>query len=215
MKVLELFCGTKSISNTFKSHGHETYTVDWDASFAPDLCADVGELSVGDVVELCGGTPDVVWASPDCTTFSVAAISKHRSKSAGGVLIPTSDYAKRCDEIDTHLIWLIEKISPKAWFIENPRGGMRKAAFMKPLNHLRHTVTYCQYGDFRMKPTDIWTNIPNPCFAPPCKNGDSCHQAAPRGSKAGTQALPNAKEKARIPQRFCEYIVALCEERVK
>lgn len=30
MKVLELFCGTKSISNAFKARGHEVFTVDWE-----------------------------------------------------------------------------------------------------------------------------------------------------------------------------------------
>ena len=31
MKVLELFCGTKSIANAFQKRGHEIYTVDWNA----------------------------------------------------------------------------------------------------------------------------------------------------------------------------------------
>ena len=53
----------------------------------------------------------------------------------------------------------------------------------------RYTVTYCQYGDNRMKPTDIWTNHPCPKFKPPCKNGDPCHVSAPRGSQTGTQGL--------------------------
>ena len=35
----------------------------------------------------------------------------------------------------------------------------------------RYTVTYCQYGDNRMKPTDIWTNHPEPKFLPMCHNG--------------------------------------------
>ena len=74
----------------------------------------------------------------------------------------------------------------------------------------RHTVTYCQYGDTRMKPTDIWTNHPNPDFLPPCKNGDSCHVSAPRGSQTGTQGLKNSKEKARIPIDLCRHIVSIC-----
>ena len=61
---------------------------------------------------------------------------------------------------------------------------MRKMECMQDLP--RYTVTYCQYGDTRMKPTDIWTNHPNPKFKPPCKNGDKCHVAAPRGSRTGT-----------------------------
>jgi hypothetical protein len=49
----------------------------------------------------------------------------------------------------------------------------------------KHLVTYCQYGDTRMKPTHIFTNHPDPQFKH-CNNGDPCHVAAPRGSKTGT-----------------------------
>jgi hypothetical protein len=63
-----------------------------------------------------------------------------------------------------------------------------------------------------MKPTDIWTNHPNPQFKPPCKNGDTCHEAAPRGSRTGTQALKNAKDKGVIPKELCKHIVNICEE---
>ena len=41
MKVLELFCGTKSISNAFKEAGHEVFTVDWEKDFNPSLRADI------------------------------------------------------------------------------------------------------------------------------------------------------------------------------
>ena len=49
-----------------------------------------------------------------------------------------------------------------------------------------------------MKPTDIWTNHPDPQFKPPCKKGDNCHEAAPRGShNTGTQALANSVERSK------------------
>ena len=82
--------------------------------------------------------------------------------------------------------------------------------FMKTLP--RYTVTYCQYGDTRMKPTDIWTNHPNPQFKPPCKNGDPCHERAPRGSRSGTQKIKNAKLRAVIPEELCNHIVEICEK---
>lgn len=63
-----------------------------------------------------------------------------------------------------------------------------------------------------MKPTDIFTNHPNPDFLPMCHNGDSCHQSAPRGSKTGTQGLSNHIERSRIPELLCEHIVNICEE---
>lgn len=77
----------------------------------------------------------------------------------------------------------------------------------------RYTVTYCQYGDTRMKPTDIWTNHPDPRFKPMCKNGDPCHVPAPRGSKTGTQGLKNSRERERsvIPKPLCQHIVDICE----
>lgn len=210
MKVLELFAGTRSIGKAFEAAGHEVFSVDWDESFdGINLHADIGALTANDIIERFG-RPDVVWASPDCTTYSVAAISKHRNREQDGNLTPISDYAKRCDGINAHVVELIRELAPKYWFIENPRGGLRKMRFMQELP--RYTVTYCQYGERRMKPTDIWTNHPDPKFKPPCKNGDTCHDAAPRGSRTGTQALANRVEKARIPALLCEHIVSICEE---
>ena len=75
----------------------------------------------------------------------------------------------------------------------------------------RYTVTYCQYGDTRMKPTDIWTNHPDPHFKPMCKNGDPCHEKAPRGSATGTQGLKGSKERSVIPAQLCQHIVDICE----
>lgn len=209
MKVLELFCGTKSISNAFKAAGFEVYTVDWNKDFEPDLAVDVGTLNCEDIIKLCNGKPDIIWASPDCTSYSVAAISRHRTKEPDGNLKAKSEYAMFCDKVNMHIINLIKELNPKYYFIENPRGGLRKMRFMQGLP--RYTVTYCQYGDSRMKPTDIWTNHPKPQFKPMCKNGDPCHEKAPRGSRTGTQGLKNAMEKARIPELLCKHIVNICK----
>ena len=147
----------------------------------------------------------------NCTTFSIAAISHHRRKNEEtGNLDPVSDYAKFCDKVDQHVLDLIKELNPKFWFIENPRGGMRKMSWMQGLP--RYTVTYCKYGDTRMKPTDIWTNHPNPRFLPMCKNGDSCHESAPRGSKTGTQGRKGSVERSKIPDKLCEHIVKICED---
>lgn len=212
MKVLELFCGTKAISKAFAERGHEVYTVDWDESLEPTLCVDVGTLTSERIIELCGGVPDVIWASPDCTTYSVAAISKHRRKEPNGNLKPISDYAKQCDEVNKLFVKLIDELKPRYWFIENPRGGLRCMEWMQELP--RYTVTYCQYGERRMKPTDLWTNHPNPRFKPPCKNGDKCHEAAPRGSTTGTQGLKGSKARGVIPELLCKHIVNICESEV-
>ena len=211
MKVLELFAGTRSISKAFEKSGHETFSVEWDKDFENiTLYADISELTADMVIEMCGGRPDVIWASPDCATYSIAAISHHRMREPSGNLAPKSEYAKFCDKTNTHMLDLIRELNPKYYFIENPRGGMRKMDFMKDLP--RYTVTYCQYGDMRMKPTDIWTNHPNPEFKPMCRNGSPCHVPAPRGAKTGTQGLKDSKERSVIPEKLCEHIVSICEK---
>lgn len=214
MKALELFAGTRSISKAFEARGHQVFSVEWSKDFENiDLYADILTVTAADILERFG-RPDVIWASPDCTTFSIAAISHHRRKNPEtGNLDPVSDYAKFCDEVDKHVLQLIQELKPRLYFIENPRGGMRKMTWMQGLP--RYTVTYCQYGDTRMKPTDIWTNHPNPKFKAMCKNGDPCHDAAPRGSKTGTQGLKNSKERSVIPPLLCEHIVTICEEQIE
>lgn len=215
MRVLELFAGTRSIGKAFEAAGHEVYSVEWDKKHPNiDWYADIGMITAEDILERFG-QPDVIWASPDCTSYSIAAISHHRTKTEDS-LAPKSDYAKFCDKVNNHVLFLIKELAPEYYFIENPRGGMRKMWWMQdcvlPDNGKRHTVTYCQYGDTRMKPTDLWTNHPDPKFKPMCKNGMPCHEAAPRGSKTGTQGLKGSVERSRIPEELCKHIVSISEE---
>ena len=217
MKVLELFAGERCISKAFEAKGHETFTVEWEKSHEGiSLYADVSKLTAQEILDKFG-RPDVVWASPECTTYSVAGISHHRKKNpVTGVPEPISDYAKFCDECDQHVLELIKELNPKFYFIENPRGAMRKMPWMQDLP--RYTITYCKYTtnlpleQRRMKPTDIWTNHPNPKFKPACKNGDPCHVPAPRGSQTGTQGIKGARDRSLIPKELCEHIVEICEE---
>lgn len=229
MKVLVLFAGTRSVEKPFIAAGHETFSIDWDKKFENiDLYADILTITAADIVERFG-LPDVIWASPDCTTFSIAAISHHRRKNPEtGNLDPVSDYAKVCDEVDQHYLELIAELNrmrlerglPELiYFIENPVGAMRKMTWMQ--KYPRYTVSYCQYeldrpvNQRRKTPTDIWTNHPNPQFRPMCKNGAPCHAAAPRGAKTGTQGLKGSKERSVIPRMLCEHIVRICEEVVR
>ena len=212
LKVLELFAGTRSIGKAFEAEGHEVYSIEWDESHEGiSWYADIGTITSQDILERFG-KPDVIWASPDCSSYSIAAISHHRTQQPDGHLEAYSEYGKLCDSVNQNVIKLIKELDPDYWFIENPRGGLRKMRWMRYLN--RHTVTYCSYGDSRMKPTDIWSNHPCPQFKPMCHNGnrDCHHEPAPRGSKTGTQGLKGSKERSRIPEELCKHIVRICEE---
>lgn len=157
MKILELFAGTRSIGKAFEAAGHEVYSIEWDKKHENiDWYADISKIQAHDILTRFG-RPDVIWASPDCTSYSIAAISHHRTREPDGNLMAKSEYASFCDLTNQHVLKLIKDLNPRLYFIENPRGGLRKMKFMQQLP--RYTVTYCQYGDTRMKPTDIWTNL--------------------------------------------------------
>ena len=128
MVVLELFAGTRSIGKAFERRGHKVFSVEWDHDFENiSLYADVGTLTADQIIKLCGGRPDVIWASPDCTTYSIAGISHHRKRDLiTGNLNPISEYAKFCDKVNNHVLDLIRELNPKFYFIENPRGASVK-----------------------------------------------------------------------------------------
>ena len=203
MNVLELFAGSRSIGKVAEKLGHNVFSVDWENYDGIDLVKDISQLTKDDIPFV----PDMIWASPDCTTYSIAACSTHRENTVN----PKTEYAKQCDITNIHFINLIKeylKINPNlVYFIENPRGMMRKMPWMQEFN--RHTVWYCKYGDMRAKPTDIWTNSTTWIPRPVCKNGnkDCHHQPAPRGSRTGTQGLNKSYNRSKIPQQLCEEIV--------
>ena len=128
MVVLELFAGTRSIGKAFERRGHTVYSVEWNKDFKDiSLYADVGTLTADQIIKLCGGRPEVIWASPDCTTYSIAGISHHRRRDLiSGNLNPISEYAKFCDKVNQHVLDLIHELQPRFFFIENPRGGFVK-----------------------------------------------------------------------------------------
>lgn len=200
--MVEFFAGSRSIGKVAESRGMNVFSIDYKAFDGINLVKDIGELSVRDIPFL----PDFVWASPDCTTYTIAAISTHRD----GVN-PKSEYAIKCDQVNKHFLSMIDRwlrANPELiFFIENPRGMLRKMPFMQGFK--RHTIWYCQYSDDRAKPTDIWTNSLTWQPKPVCKNGNiSCHhQAAPRGSKTGTQGKKGSYERSKIPELLCMDII--------
>jgi len=204
MKILELFCGTKSIGKEAKARGHEVFSVDIDKQFNPDLCVDILKFDKS----MLPWKPDMVWASPPCTTFSVASLGHHWT---GGrrAYIPKTKEAIIGLRIMAKTKGIILSINPRIWWIENPRGVMRKVI---RLEKYQHTITYCKYGDTRMKPSDLWTNCKAWTPRPMCHNGDPCHEAAPRGAKTGTQGLKGAIERGIIPPQLCQEIIIACEQ---
>lgn len=203
MRLLELFCGTKSIGKEFEKVGFEVVSLDFDAQFNATYTADI--LTVPD--DLFSGF-DAVWASPPCNAFTVALIGRNWYHDHS----PKNDLARQGLAILEKTVAIIKHVNPTMWWMENPRGKMRRMSIVQDFK--RNTVTYCQYGDTRMKPTDIWTNT-NWVPRPMCSNGETCHEAAPRGSKTGTQGIKGSRDRAVIPPELCRELAEYAALRLR
>ena len=201
MKVLDLFSGLEGWSQPFRERGHEVYRVELNPRF-PAEHRDVMDFNP----EALPWKPDIILASPPCTAFTVMQIGRNWTHDHQ----PKTDSARLGLMLLGRTIELIQMMRPKFFIIENPRGKMRKMPQMVKFE--RRTVTYCQFGEKRMKPTDLWGGFPpSLVLPPPCKNGDPCHISSPRGSTNGTQGMDSA-EAAKIPRELALRVCIATEQ---
>jgi hypothetical protein len=141
----------------------------------------------------------LVWASPDCSTFSKADATN----------------ASRGNEFRDHSLWhrppkdtvddkraqaiahdgMVQNVllslqsmllvhQHTLFVMENPEGSLRRRPFVIVfqllLSLMRHTVQYCAYGARFKKSTDIWTNFE---WQPEGLTGDGrCQKRCPAGT---------------------------------
>jgi hypothetical protein len=192
VRVVDLFAGLRGWSEPFEERGHEVFSVDIDPRFNVNLHKDILALQPTDVPWI----PDVVLASPPCQAFSVMTIGRHW----------TTDHKPKTEKAMLAM-HLVEKTL--YFVVENPRAKLRKLPQVQ--NMERRTVAYCQYGENRQKPTDLWGGFPpSLVLKPMCRPKASCHVSAPRGSRTGTQGMDSA-ESAKIPRELALAVCLACE----
>ena len=198
MKVVNLFAGHGTWTKPFRERGHDVWATDIVDRPGIDHVADILDLKPWDIPDEFWA-PDVLLASPDCQAFSVASIGTHWGGGPRGYE-PKTEKAINRMKLVLKTREIIEWIGPEYFVIENPRGMLRKLGLLDHYTTFgpfdtdvvvpieRRTVWYCQYGDERAKPTDLWGGFPpSLVLRPECKNGNPDHTAAPRGAKTGTQ----------------------------
>lgn len=246
LNILDLFAGTGSATEHFRNAGHNVVRIELDESFDAELHADIGLLDPQIIIDRFGSDWDFIWASPPCTSFSVASFRHHWNAISTCALcngsirrisgeywlheIPNRTcfaqsprlpliYAPKSPNGELGLrllektIEIIHYLNPRFYAIENPVGLMRKMPILASEN--RYTITHCQYGDpRRMKPTDLFGLLPPTFVARACSNRSTCHEAAPRGARTGTQGL-NSTEAGMLPpllgKEICEAIESSLE----
>jgi C-5 cytosine-specific DNA methylase len=206
MRVLELFCGTKSVGKAFEAIGAEVVSLDSNPKTCPAICANI---LTWDYHQFRPGHFDVVWASPVCQHYSIA-------RTTGGPRDLVS-----ADALVLKTLEIIEYFHPKFWGLENPQTGLLKTrVFMQDIPF--QDVCYCRYGFKYRKCTRIWGNIP---FAarPLCTKRDPCesvvdgkHLEHAQRFSAKARSPPShhsQNELYAIPPALCQSLAEACAAR--
>ena len=198
MKLLELFCGTKSIQKTIGSQYEEVISLDFNKKYNPTICCNILEW---DYTVYPTGYFHTIWASPDCTQYS-------KAKTTG---IRDIELANR---VVQRTLEIINYFKPTMWFMENPQTGLLKSQlFMKDIPFF--DFDYCQYGYSYRKRTRIWSNKKNItdclCDRSTCKFiKDNKHiNSCGNGYKKYTQDNITKEQKYTIPSELIKELFKL------
>ena len=207
-RALFLCSGTGSVGRPFREAGWEVVDVDRDRRFGAEVVVDILAWDYRAAFE--PGYFDVVWASPDCTQYSVARTTAKTPRDLEGA----DALVAKCIEIMAYL-------APRLWFLENPDSGLLKTReVVAGLPYVR--VDYCAYGAPYRKRTRIWTNAtgwtPRLCDRSHLVNGRHLKTAQRGGGKlaeGGRRADDRCTldELHALPRGLCDEILAVCSPR--
>ena len=190
-RLLELFCGTKSIGRAFEAAGWEVVSLDIVSKFEPTI-----------LTLFPPGHFDMVWASPVCTEYSRALTMRPRRLEEGDALV-------------LRALEIMEHFDPLMWVIENPATGLLKT---RPFMDTLGGRYYCKYGTPCRKQTRLWTNMRWRPSRGLCRSGSRCDAWEDgrhlRGAQGGPRLMGGQRERVRGQSRELLYSIptALCEE---
>ena len=211
MHLLELFCGTKSISREFEGLGWTSTSLDMDPKTNPDICTNILQVTRELLSEY--PRPDAIWASPLCTHYSRARTTAKTPRDLEG----SDKLVAKVLEIASYF--------DCPYFIENPHSGLLKTRDVVQGITMR-TLDYCQYacgafpGRYR-KRTAIWTNTdwtPSRSLCKPatchfCSNGRTHDHQAQRVTGSGVERTLQTRNQlysipAALPREIAIWLVS-------
>ncbi len=135
--MLDLFSGVGGASNVMRAKGWDVVRVE----IEPDLDAEFRDVRA---FSWRGGRPDLIWASPPCTEFSLACAGRVRT-----IAPPPSI------DLVLHAQRIIRECSPRFWIIENVAGACR---YFEPIlgPHRQSIGPFFLWGNFPLLPVDPW-----------------------------------------------------------
>lgn len=151
LEVVDLFSGLGGFSQAFVDRGHTVERYDFNEKFK-----DIPHTMIKDVLEMSSVDlkhANIILASPPCTHFSYAAVTKgsHLHWPKG---IPTKE-TKQQIELVKYTVSIILETDPEYWILENPRGFMKKVLGQPAIE-----TYWSAWGAPTLKPTHLWGKFP-------------------------------------------------------
>lgn len=162
-RILELFCGTKSVGKVFENAGYEVISLDYNKKFGATHTEDILNWNYKEYPPYYF---DTIWASPDCSTWTYATGGKYRTKlNIYGLNNENQEGATIGNNMVLKVIEILNYFQPSSWFIENPRGFLKLfpplQQFIDDIGANMNLVYYGNYNNWGFpKPTNIWSNLP-------------------------------------------------------
>ena len=160
--MLELFCGTKSVGKVFEENNYNVISLDYNPKFNATHTEDI---LTWNYKQYPSGYFDIIWASPDCVTWSLATGGKYRTKAnIWGLQNEHQPKTTIGNNMVLRVIEILTYFKPNGWFIENPRGLLQHFPPLKRfVDEEDGNMTLVYYGNYNNwgfpKPTNIWSNL--------------------------------------------------------
>jgi len=162
-KILEIFCGTKSISKIFEKNGWETYTVDIESKYNPTECINILDF---DYTKFDKQYFNHIHFSPDCRYMSQNQQSwynRYKGRGDNKYLFTLEIHNEKLNDSDKLLHKVNEIINyfeNNTFTIENPYHNKFNSIINRNiLNYPYEIVDYCMYNYPIKKPTVFINNF--------------------------------------------------------
>jgi len=212
MNTIEFFAGSQSFSKVAKERGHNVFTTDINEKLPGiDYYCDIMDFDPKNIPFI----PDVVWASPDCATWSLTSGNTHYDSGSTNPKTEKAILAKKHIDKTLEIIKLFLDVNPNLlYYIENPVGRLKHYIASNQILAVPffHRLSQCQYGNEFKKPTDIFSNdgafIPKLCRD---KNHHERNIKKCRWAKRHSYPTNGYYWRAKVPEKLCEEILISAE----
>ncbi len=204
MRLLEIFCGTKSIGKVFEKNGWEVISIDIEKKWKPTICIDVLEW---DYKSFDKNYFDHIHFSPPCIYMSQVQQSwygRYKGRGDNKYLFTEEIHKERLKESDKllHKInEIIDYFDNITFTIENPyHTKFNNITKRNILNYDYVVCNYCMYDYPIKKPTVFYNN-----FNLKLNRCDKSHTHTQYKKFCGGGNTPKDNV-YRIPEKLCEHI---------